>query len=186
LADLIGRDTAAIARAEPGVAGSVVVDLFAGSGNTLYWITRHVGPRVAVGFELDDVVFSLARKGLSIVNLRIELIQGSYDSGLRALMVADDELLVVFVAPPWGRALDESSALDLRRTLPPIIDIVDQTVALFDAHKLLFAIQIHETVVSDSLTDLSSRFQWCALRAYDINAPGQNHGLLLGTCGWTA
>jgi hypothetical protein len=31
----------------------VVVDLFAGSGNTLYWIRRHAGARRGIGFELD-------------------------------------------------------------------------------------------------------------------------------------
>ena len=35
------------AKSAPGVSGSVVVDPFAGSGNTLYWITR----RVAAGAE---------------------------------------------------------------------------------------------------------------------------------------
>jgi len=60
LASLIGRDVAAVARAAPG-ASPMVVDLFAGSGNTLDWIKRHTGARRAIGFELDDVVFELAR-----------------------------------------------------------------------------------------------------------------------------
>ena len=60
LAGLIGRDVAAVARAAPG-ASPMVVDLFAGSGNTLDWIKRHTGARRAIGFELDDVVFELAR-----------------------------------------------------------------------------------------------------------------------------
>jgi len=186
LADLIGRDTAAIARPVAGVTGSVVVDLFAGSGNTLYWITRHVRARLGVGFELDDVVFALARKNLSIAGLGIELIHERYESGLRALTVADDELLIVFVAPPWGRALDEVSGLDLRRTAPPIAEVIDQTMGAFADHKVLFAIQVHETVDPDSLTEVSRRFGRCALRVYDINSPGQNHGLLLGSRGWTA
>jgi len=63
LASLIGRDVAAVARAAPG-ASPMVVDLFAGSGNTLDWIKRHTGARRAIGFELDDVVFELAHKNL--------------------------------------------------------------------------------------------------------------------------
>ena len=51
LADLIGRDVAAVARAAPVATRPAVVDLFAGSGNTLYWITRHVGARRGIGFE---------------------------------------------------------------------------------------------------------------------------------------
>src|SRR5690348_3242285 len=56
-ADLIGSDVADAAMTAPGVSGSVVVDPFAGSGNTLYWITRRVRPERSVGFELDDAVF---------------------------------------------------------------------------------------------------------------------------------
>jgi len=28
------------------------------------------------------------------------------------------------------------------------------------------------------------RFPWSVMKAYDINAAGQNHGLLLATRGW--
>lgn len=61
LADLIGRNVAAVARAAP--ASPVVVDLFAGSGNTLSWIKWHTGARRAIGFELDDVVLSTKVEG---------------------------------------------------------------------------------------------------------------------------
>ena len=40
LADRIGRDISALAATAPAVSGSVVVDPFAGSANTLYWIAR--------------------------------------------------------------------------------------------------------------------------------------------------
>ena len=40
----------------------------------LYWITRHVRPGRSVGFELDDVVFELTRKNLSLVSLEIDVI----------------------------------------------------------------------------------------------------------------
>ena len=75
-ADLIGRDVAAAVGSASGVSGSVVVDPFAGSGNTLYWITRHVQPDRSVGFELDDVVFALTRENLSITGLRIDVLHG--------------------------------------------------------------------------------------------------------------
>ncbi|MGZ4304563.1 MAG: hypothetical protein ACXVEW_03910 [Solirubrobacteraceae bacterium] len=117
-ADLIGRDVAAAARAAPGVSGSVVVDPFAGSGNTLYWLTRHVEPERSVGFEHDDVVFALTRENLSIMGLGIEVLHEGYETGMRRLRVADDDLVIVFISPPWGAALDEEFGLDLRRTTP--------------------------------------------------------------------
>src|SRR5215472_7665136 len=126
LADLIGRDVAAVARAAPG-ASPMVVDLFAGSGNTLDWIKRHTGARRAIGFELDDAVFELAHKNLCIAGPGIDLRHDSYRHGLRALGQPGEDLLIVVVAPPWGHALSKDSGLDLRRTQPPVAEAVAVT-----------------------------------------------------------
>jgi len=37
--------------------------------------------------------------------------------------MAQDQLLMRFIAPPWGDALNKSTGLDLRRTTPPITEI---------------------------------------------------------------
>jgi len=92
LADLIGRDVAEVDATCRSASGSVVVDPFAGSCNTLYWIARHVSARRAVGFEL---------------------------------------------------------------------------------------------VVRDSLAEVAARGNWSNLKMYDLDPAGTNHGLLLGTLGWT-
>jgi 16S rRNA G966 N2-methylase RsmD len=181
LADQIGRDVAAVA----GSASSAVVDLFAGSANTLHWIAGHAGARRAIGFELDDAVFRLTRANLSTMGLDIDLRHDGYDHGIRAIGDPDADLLIVFVAPPWGRALDPESGLDLRRTQPPVTDVVDVTTSALGQHKLLIAIQIHETVEPSSLAELTVRFPWFATMIYDLNIPGQNAGLLLATHGWT-
>jgi predicted RNA methylase len=183
LADLIGRDIAAVARAAPA-AWPMVVDLFAGSGNTLSWIQRHTGARRAVGFELDDVVFELASKNLRIAGPGIDLRHDSYQHGLASLGEPGEDLLIVFVSPPWGHALREGSGLDLRRTQPPVAEAVDVTTAAIGRHKLLFAIHVYETVEPGSLAEVTARFPWSAMKVYDINAPGQNPGLLLATWGW--
>ena len=183
LADLIGRDVAAVARAAPA-ASPMVVDLFAGSGNTLSWIKRHTGARRAIGFELDHVVFELASQNLRITGLGIDLRHDSYQQGLQALGQSVEDLLIVFVSPPWGHALSEGSGLDLRRTQPPVAQAVDVTTAALGHHKLLFAIHVYETVESGSLAELTARFAWSAMKVYDINPPGQNPGLLLATWGW--
>lgn len=65
LADLIGRDVAAVARAAPA-ASPMVVDCLPGRATRLPWIKRHTGARRAIGFELDDVAFELAGKTLRI------------------------------------------------------------------------------------------------------------------------
>jgi hypothetical protein len=184
LADLIGRDIAAVARTAP--ASPTVVDLFAGSANTLYWIKRRVGARRAIGFEVDDAVFELARRNIAIMGLGIDLRHDGYQHGLQALGEPGEDPVIVFVAPPWGHALSEGSGLDLRRTQPPVAEVIDVTTAAFGSHRLLFAIQVFQTVEPGSLAEVTARFPWSALKVYDVNAPGQNHGLLLATQGWTA
>jgi hypothetical protein len=185
LADLIGRDIAALARAAPAASGSVVVDPFAGSGNTLYWVTRHVSALRGVGFELDDAVFAASSMNLSVVGLDLALLHQGYEAGLRALRVAADELLIVFVAPPWGDALDPASGLDLRRTAPPVSEIVELIVNTFRGHRILLAIQVYEHAVRESLASVTPPCCWSTRTTYEIDAPGKNHGLLLCTINWT-
>jgi len=52
LADAIAKDVARVAASVPAVARALVVDLFAGSGNTLYWLLRHLpGARGVLCFQ---------------------------------------------------------------------------------------------------------------------------------------
>jgi hypothetical protein len=67
--------------------------------------------------------------------------------------------------------------------MPPITEIVDFLFHKFSRDRLLCAIQVHETVLPVSLAELRTRFEWSTLRVYELNAPGQNHGLLLGSKG---
>lgn len=185
LADAIGEDVAAIAATAPATAGALVIDPFAGSGNTLYWLLRHLPGARGLGFELDAAMSQLTRGNLAALALPIDILNTDYTSGLTDVSVAADQLLIIFIAPPWGDALDKTSGLDLRRTTPPITEIVDVLLHRFGQNPLLCAIQVYETVDPVSLTELTPRFDWSALRVYGLNTPGQNHGVLLGTRGWT-
>ena len=104
---------------------------------------------------------------------------------MAALRIGEDELLIVFVAPPWGDALSESSGLDLLQTKPPVTGIIDLIAHTFPDRKVLLAVQVYGTVVPASLEAVTSRCAWAEVKTYDIDPPGKNHGLLLGTLGWT-
>ncbi len=184
LGDLIGQDVAAVATTAPLKAGVTVVDLFAGSGNTLYWLAHHLRAAQALGFELDAEVFRLTQQNLAALALPIEVSNTDYRVGLAGASVAAEQLLIAFIAPPWGDALDETAGLDLRRTTPPVTEIVDVLFHARARSPLLCAIQVYETVDPASMAELKSRFDWSEHRVYDLNAPGQNHGILLCTTGW--
>ena len=184
LGDAIGKDVAAIAATCPDTSGLLVVDPFAGSGNTLYWLLRHLPGARGVGFESDLGVFQLTGKNIAALELPIDILNFDYLSGLNGISVAPGELLTTFIAPPWGNALDSASGLDLQRTTPPITDIVDFMLDRFSQNRFLCAIQIHEIVRPVSMVELKARFDWSTVRIYDVDVPGQNHGILLGTKGW--
>jgi hypothetical protein len=98
--------------------------------------------------------------------------------------VQEDRGIVTFIAPPWGTALDEVHGLDLRRTTPPIIEVIDNFSRRFPAHKMLFAVQAYEQVSVPSLNQIRMRLDWTDLRIYPINERGRNHGVILGTKAW--
>jgi hypothetical protein len=185
LADAIGRDVAATIATQPRLTGVLAVDLFAGSANTLYWLLRHLPGSRGIGFESNDGVFRLTRSNIGALELSLEVLNTDWVAGLSGVAAVPDEMLVLFIAPPWGNALDTASGLDLNHTIPPVIEIVDYLLHRFSTNRLICAIQVFEILVSASVTDLRTRFDWSSLRLYELNSPGQNHGPFLGTKGWT-
>jgi hypothetical protein len=183
LADAIGRDIATTAHAYEPTPHVMVVDPFAGSGNSLYWIAKHLPHASGVGFEVDPLVFELTRQNLEILGLPIQIRRADYAQALRELRVPPEVLLVAFIAPPWGNALSATDGLDLRHTTPPASEVFDLLAQRFD-NPLLVAIQVYEQLVEASVAELRARFDWSALRIYDFDAAGHNHGVLLATRGW--
>jgi len=182
LADRIGKDVAEVIGAP--LPHLLVVDPFVGSGNTLYWLLRHLPGARGFGFESDAGVFRLTRSNLAALGLSIDIRNTDYLTGLNDLHVPENQKLIAFLAPPWGDALSPAAGLDLRRTQPPIGQIVDLLLDRFANHPVLIAVQVYERMDETSLAELRSRFDWSALRIYELTAPGKNHGIILGLKAW--
>jgi hypothetical protein len=114
------------------------------------------------------------------------LINGDYRALLDAHRFPSDHFIVVFLAPPWGDALSETTGLDLQRTKPPVADIVDDFERVYKGNPMLYVTQVHQNIEPDSLVDLKKKFEWSDLRIYDINVEGMKHGVVLGMNRWTA
>jgi len=181
----IGEDVAALAVEFSSASPPLVVDPFAGSGNTLYWLLRSIPGARGLGFELDPKVFHLTQQNLAALSWPVRLLNVDFKSGVATVTLSADQLAIVFVAPPWGDALDMTSGLDLARTKPPIGEIIDLLAQQFPANPLLCAIQVFEHVETASLDAVQSRFDWSRLETYSLNAAGHNHGLLVGTRNWS-
>jgi hypothetical protein len=148
------------------------------------WLLRHLPGSRGVGFESDAAVFRLTRHNIIALALPINILNADYLTGLAGIAVGLDELLILFIAPPWGDAFARTSGVDLRRTTPPITEIVDVLLYRFSQNRLLCAIQVYEVVLPVSMAELRTRFDWSTLRIFELNTPGENHGILLGTKGW--
>jgi 16S rRNA G966 N2-methylase RsmD len=180
LADRIARDVAAAAGPCPPGAGTVVLDPFAGSANTLLSLARRLEASRAIGFERDPRVFAATARNLALIGVGADLREVAHEEGLRDVRVAAGERLVVFLAPPWGDALHPVHGLDLRRTAPPVTAIADLLARTFPDRELVVAIQVHETATADSLAAVRARFPSSHLAIYDLDEPGRNHGVLIG------
>jgi hypothetical protein len=184
LGDRIGRDVGAAAASLPKGTPVTAIDPFAGSCNTLYWILRHVPSSQGLAFELDPQVFELTSRNISALDRSIVLEHGDFLASLDRRDLPAGHALIVFVAPPWGTALDEVAGLDLRRTEPPITGIIGRIARRYPDRRILFAIQVYEKVEAASLAELERSLDWSRLLVYDFNVSGRNHGILLGTKGW--
>jgi predicted RNA methylase len=183
LGNRIGLDVASVATRMPSNQ-LVVIDPFAGSCNTLFWILRHLPNSEVIAFESDPKVFEHTYRNLATLGQKIELVHGDFARLLGQRRLPEDRGIVAFVAPPWGTALDELEGLDLCRTAPPINEVIEQIARQFSRHNLLFATQVYEKISAPSLTQIQTQLDWTELRVYHINEKGRNHGVLLGTKAW--
>src|SRR5438067_407742 len=106
LGNRIGLDVASIAKKMTS-AQWTVIDPFAGSCNTLFWILRHLPNAEGIAFESDPQIVDLTRRNLAAVAQTMGVFHGDFVSLLGKCRVRDGRGIVAFVAPPWGSALDE-------------------------------------------------------------------------------
>jgi hypothetical protein len=184
LGDKIGTDIAGVVAPAVGNRPIGVVDPFAGSCNGLYAILRHLPGANGIGFEVEPAVFDLTTRNIAHLNAPIDLVCGSYKDLVNFRKYPTDHLVVVFVAPPWGDALHPGTGLHLDRTKPPILEIVRNFEQVYDHQPVLYVIEVHEINEPTALKAVEAAFDWSGLRIYDVNAPGLQHGILLGARRW--
>src|SRR5215470_2829755 len=82
LASAIAADVAAVASRPTDAPITLVVDPFAGSCNTLFWLQRCLPRAQSVGFESDPGVFQLTAGNLAALALPVDLHYMDYRIGL--------------------------------------------------------------------------------------------------------
>jgi hypothetical protein len=184
LGNKIGEGIAEVVARSHGSRSIGVVDPFAGSCNGLYAILQHLPGARGIGFEIEPIVFDLTTRNIAHLNAPIELVRGSYKELIRTWRLPADYRIVVFLAPPWGDALHPVTGLHLDRTKPPILEIVRDFEQVYGSQPVLYVTEVHEVNEPAALKAIESAFDWTDLRIYDVNVPGLQHGILLGTSRW--
>jgi hypothetical protein len=186
LGNKIGSDIAEVVARGPANRAVGVVDPFAGSCNGLYAILRHLPGAKGIGFEVDPAVFDLTTRNIAHLTAPIELVRGSYKDLVGSRRHPANHLIVVFLGPPWGDALQPGTGLHLDRTKPPILEIVRNFEQVYGAQPVLYVTEVHEVNEPNALKAVEGAFDWSDLRIYDVNVPGLQHGVLLGTRRWSS
>lgn len=156
------------------------VDLFTGSGNSLFHLARSIDAVTAVGFELDENVYELTRKNFEKIGFRARFEPGSYQALLRPEILPPQHPCVVLVSPPWGTGFSYLDGLDLRRTDPPIGEILSFVRGRLPDHELIFVIQTHEQTVAASVSEITTgRTVYAQGVIHASNRPGRNQGYLI-------
>jgi hypothetical protein len=181
---LIGQEIARVIEPCSPETTFAVIDPFAGSCNCLYWILRYVRGARGIALELDQTIFEITRHNIESLQTPIELLQGDYQALLPTFRFPAGYRLIVFVAPPWGDALNAVTGLDLRRTQPPILQVIEFIDSVYGDNPVLYVTQVRQPLEPESLAELAGRFEWSGLHMYDINSEGMKPGVLLGLRRW--
>jgi hypothetical protein len=186
LGAMIGTDVARRVAAAPAGTPFGLIDPFAGSCNGLYWVLRRVPNATARGFELDETVFALTSRNLTLLGLdrQIQLIQGDYRQLISKHIFPPDHHLVVCLGPPWADALTPSTGLDLGRTRAPVGEIVDDFERVYPGNPVLYVVEAHERLVPEPLAALRRKFTESDLQIYDVTAPHGRRAMLFGSNRW--
>jgi hypothetical protein len=102
LGESIGKDVESVIRDVASSMKFAVVDPFAGSCNSLYWILRHVRNSKGIAFEIDRTIFEVTKQNLASLDKDIELVNGDYRPLLGNYRFPIDYFIVVYVALHGG------------------------------------------------------------------------------------
>lgn len=184
LGNRIGQDVARIAADATTGSTAGVIDPFAGLGNGLYSILRHLPGAEGIGFEFEPAIFAMTTRNLALLNAPIRLFNGDFRTLLGEQRFPPGQRIVAFLAPPWADALNADTGLDLGRTKPPVGEIMDAFERVYADSPLLYVIEVHERLVPEPLAALRERFECSEVSVYDLAGPTGRHGVLLGTRRW--
>jgi predicted RNA methylase len=131
----------------------IVADLFLGSGNLGFHLSRTLRPSAVIGFEMTPEVAQATVDNLFRAGTRIQVTRGSYERLLEHRKSLATVPSVFLVDPPWGDAFDPNVGLDLNGINPSIESILK---VILDAQPMAGSTVVFKTDSRNSLADVAS------------------------------
>lgn len=156
----------------------IVIDLFAGSGNTLFHIASKLKAITSLGFEKNFQLFHKTKSNFNLINFKCEWVHGDSLELISQYTFDTSTPLVFIISPPWGTGFDFKKGLDLQKTSPPIPHILLHLLNIFKYHPTYFFIQVYQKLVAESLAPINCMFNYSFLEVKHVMKEGMNTGLL--------
>lgn len=144
------------------VAIEDVFDPFAGSGNMLFHMAKETKARHAIGLDAHAHISELTRRnfrrlrfGMRLRGTEVSIV--GHDWTAAKTLLRDRPTLFV-ISPPWGEAFT-SAGLDLRKTTPAVMTILDYLAEGIRVTPAFVAIQTYPKMVLPSVTEILDRYQ---------------------------
>ncbi len=155
-AEFLGRSVANTL-AKIGVRVSDVIDPFVGSGNLLFHVARATKATRAIGLDNSGDVMNLIRRNFARLRvfgrLRIDDLQLHQGNWTECDAYIEDRPTLFIVDPRWGDAFD-ARGLDLRKTVPPITEVLESLLKKVTATPMFAMLKIHPLMAQGSMEDI--------------------------------
>ena len=146
------------------IQADVVVDPFAGTGNSLYQITRKMKAK-GFGLEYSAQVQKSAAKMLAFLDGgdRVDLRHGTFPQDLSIDIIGDSRNVIMYVAPSWFGALIQGKLDITLSNIPRTINIMFQKIQQRNPHieetKYHFLVPVMPENVPESVEALKNMVQ---------------------------
>ena len=133
---------------------SDIIDPFVGSGNLLYHLLRATKATRGCGLDINADIIALTERNFSRLRLlrklrhaRLTFLRRDWSQSPSCI---ENRATLVIVCPPWGDAFDEAG-LDLRKTKPPVPDVLQTLRGRMRSGPIFALIQTHPSMVTESV-----------------------------------
>jgi 16S rRNA G966 N2-methylase RsmD len=161
--------------------GVVLLDLFAGSGNSLYHITKKINPLESIGIESNEKIYNLTCENLRIVNSNSKLYFGDAFEVIKQLKFPKETPIFVFLDPPWGRGLSSKYGLDLMKTSPSVYKTIIDVQKTLPHNPLIFIIKTYEKMAHYSVVNIVDQFSYSSIKLIPVMDNRFNIGMMVCT-----